>query len=88
MNPGKNDTRAKWTRDKNLPGQKSHPGKMDPGIIARAKITRAEIARETVAAPALTANSQGVNGEIGVQNLKLKLGNSTWSEFCKRTNNL
>ena len=51
MNPGKNDTRAKWTRDKNLPGQKSHPGKMDPGIIARAKITRAEIARETVAAP-------------------------------------
>ena len=54
MNPGKNDTRAKWTRDKNLPGQKSHPGKMDPGIIARAKITRAEIARETVAAPSLT----------------------------------
>ena len=31
---------------------------------------------------ALTSNNQGVNGEVGLVKLKLKMGNSTWSEFC------
>jgi len=34
---------------------------------------------------ALTANSQGKNGEVGLHNLKLKMGNSTWSQFCLKT---
>ena len=34
---------------------------------------------------ALTANNQGRNGEEGIRNLKLKMGNRTWSEFCQES---
>ena len=33
---------------------------------------------------ALTSNSKGRNGEVALKNFDIKIGNSSWAEFCQK----